>query len=476
MPRQAKLLTKARLDALRKRAEADPKFSTFTADAGQRGLYVWVRPVDTSGALGLSRRQGRLRFVCAYRPPAGGARRRIQIGDYGDLTLDQARKATAAMLADVAAGRDPVAVRDREAAENTTFKAAAAAYLADLLARAEGGAKRGRRSSHATAKGYLDRWVLPRIGAKRARDVTEDDVKAVVGAIGKKKAPTVNRVLAVTSAVFNFAERRGWVPPRHNPTRGVVRLDETGKRRKLEDHEMIALGAALREAEEAGSVPKVGKDGKPVTRKTAAGELEPVRVKVALVAVRAVKLLALTGLRRSELLGHSAKARRGALEGLRWGDVDLERGTVTLREAKTERNQIRVIGRPAIEVLEEMKPAKAGKTNPVCPGDVAGAPFVGIDKARVALYRAAGIEGADLHSLRHSFASKAAHVQSGRFAAFASALLGHGATRRTITNLYIHGDPEALRPAADAIAGAIEKLLDEKRGKVLEFPAAGVEP
>ena len=52
-----------------------------------------------------------------------------------------------------------------------------------------------------------------------------------------------------------------------------------------------------------------------------------------------------------------------------------------------------------------------------------------------------------------------AHVHSGRYAALVAPLLGHGYQKRSVTERYIHQNPEALRPAADAVAGQIAKTL-----------------
>ncbi len=66
MPRTAEKLTKRSLDALRRKAEADPRFTAYVADAGQPGLYAWAR-------------RRRVRFIFAYRPPAGGSQTRLKI-------------------------------------------------------------------------------------------------------------------------------------------------------------------------------------------------------------------------------------------------------------------------------------------------------------------------------------------------------------------------------------------------------------
>lgn len=52
-----------------------------------------------------------------------------------------------------------------------------------------------------------------------------------------------------------------------------------------------------------------------------------------------------------------------------------------------------------------------------------------------------------------------AHVAAGRFPGHVSALLGHGYQSRALTERDMTADPEGLRPAADAIAGEVARLL-----------------
>lgn len=241
-----------------------------------------------------------------------------------------------------------------------------------------------------------------------------------------------NRTLGALSAVYGWADRAEMIPVGTNPTRHVERFAETGTRRAFTTVELQALGEALREAEEAENVHPS--------------------------AILAIRLLALTGFRRAEVLGQAVKERRGKREGLRWGDIDLDAGLVHLHDTKTG-PQTRTIGAAAVELLRQAKPASIVSNRAVCPGKVKTKPFVGIDKVRRQLWQAASIEGVDLHSLRHSFASVGAHLDGGRFAGHLSALLGHGYQSRAITERYITHDPEALRPAADAIAGEVARLL-----------------
>jgi integrase len=166
------------------------------------------------------------------------------------------------------------------------------------------------------------------------------------------------------------------------------------------------------------------------------------------------------------------KDRRGGREGLRWGDINFETGVVRLEESKTGA-QLRVIGEAALGLLRAALPERAGDDDLVCPGSRPGQPFIGIDKARLRVYEAAGLAelpGVDLHSLRHTFACVGAYVQNGRFAAFVGPLLGHGYQQRSITERYVQSNPQALRSAADAIAGSIANSLGlAEPARVLAF-------
>ena len=150
------------------------------------------------------------------------------------------------------------------------------------------------------------------------------------------------------------------------------------------------------------------------------------------------------------------------MDGLRWGDVDLDAGHLSLKDSKTG-PQLRVLGKAAIDLLREAKPKGSRAEDCVCPGgEGRRKPYRAINAARRLLWRTAALpveRGCDLHSLRHSFASIGAHVRDGRYAGLVSALLGHGHQAKQITRRYITEDPELLRPAADAVAAEIAGLL-----------------
>jgi integrase len=403
------------------------------ADADQPGLRA-------------QERNGKLCFQFIYRPPSGGERRVLPIDVFGAITLDEARRAAGKLRAQVSVDRvDPREARAAEKREReATVGAAVAGYLADLEARAESGvAKRGRTSGHAAMAQLLQKHVVPALGAVPLRALTTERVRLLHKNLGATPG-VANHVLGALSAVYGWAQRKELVPTGTNPTRHVERHREEGERRALTAAELGRLGAALRELD---------------------GSADPR-------ALLGVRLLGLTGMRRAEVFGSTIRAARARGElGLRWSDVDLERGVVTLRVSKTGR-QTRAIGAAAVELLRAARPAAVDPESTVCS-------FVGVDKIRRKLWTAARIESSpgvcvDLHSLRHSFASVGAHLQHGRFVGAVSALIGHGHQARSITQRYITENPEALRPAADAIAAEMARLLGMgEPATVLAFPAGG---
>jgi integrase len=449
MPKATSKLTKRDLDKLRAKVEAEADHAALVADAGQPGLYVWAR-------------RGRVQFVFVYRSPHGGARKRLPIDWYGAITLDRAREIAQEHRGKVAGGIDPQEARDQERREAVTVADAVKGYLEDLHQRAEAGAKRGKRSGYAAAKRLLERHVLPRLGSVRARDLTSDQVKKLHRSL-KATPGEANRMLTALSAVYGWADRSEQVPAGTNPARNVERLKEDGERRAFTAEELRALGEALREAERTGKV---------TIERTIQGKPRRVAVSIHPSAVLAVRVLALTGFRRAELLGHTMKDRRNGREGLRWGDVDLDRALVALRDTKAGK-QTRVLGQAAVALLRAARPEPFAPSDCVCPGLKPGAPFIGIDKARAALWKAAGLAGVDLHSLRHTYASVGAHVQNGRYVGLVAPMLGHAYQRAAaITERYISSDVGALRVAADAVAAELARLLGlGEPAKVLTFPA-----
>ncbi len=431
----AKKLTKTVCDAAQ---HAGASNQTLYRDTELKGFGLRV----TAG--------GAKAFFVEYRD--GSRRRRMTVGNFGQLTVDEGRKLAKKHLYGAATGVDPMEQR-RRAREGEAFDDVASRYFEDLKARAEAGARRGRLSSLTFAKGVWRRHVPPAMKKRRIQDVTVDDVRRMHRKLSDTPT-TADHLRMVLHAVLEHAATEGLIDT--NPASRVKKFNAPPKnpRRALTTEELGRLGEVLRKVE-AGESIKIGDKSKTI------------HPNVAL----AIRTFALTGMRRSELLGHMTLAYRGPREGLRWGDVDLEVGSYKLEAhgggsgGKGGQPRTLPLGATAVELLSKVKPEGVDGAPVVRSPLNPTAPLVGIDKPRRWIYQAAGIDGCDLHSLRHTFESIA--FQEGP--AFAGALTGRAAVKDPVLNSYIHVDNAQLREIADRVTARIAQALDCREAKVLEF-------
>lgn len=352
---------------------------------------------------------GRKSYILQYRNRQGRSKR-LTLGPHGVLTPEEARREARLKLAEVERGADPVSEREKER------QAATVAELAGLYVE-EHLIPKSRPRSVIEFRRLLDRYILPHLGRLKVAEVTRADVEALHRGM-RKTAVTANRTLAVVSAMMVFAEREEMRPAGSNPARFVQKYPEEKRDRFLSAEEMARLGDALAEAERAGT------------------ELPG--------TILAVRLLALSGMRRTEVLT------------LKWEHVDWERSCLRLPESKTGRKVV-PLGAPALDLLSQ---APRTEGNPyVCPGERAGGHVVGIDKAWRRLCKSAGLTGVRLHDLRHSYASTGAAAGFGL--PIIGKVLGHSSS--STTQRYAHLADDPLRVAVDRISGEISANLTRRQ-------------
>ena len=191
-------LTKRTVDAAAKRAS---RYTIF--DAKLKGFGLRVFP------------SGEKSWVIEYRPGARGrktSKRRFTIGPVGALTPDEARTKAEELLARARLGGDPVAERAKER-NASTFGELAATFLSDHAK-----AKRKPR----TAAGYADilnRLVIPRLGTRKAADITRADVAKLH--LRLKDTP------AMADGMLAVIEHGLWL---RRPSRACFRWNEPGQR------------------------------------------------------------------------------------------------------------------------------------------------------------------------------------------------------------------------------------------------------
>ncbi len=157
--------------------------------------------------------------------------------------------------------------------------------------------------------------------------------------------------------------------------------------------------------------------------------------------IAAIRLLLLTGARKSEILT------------LRWEHVDFERKCLRLPQSKTGAKVI-PLGDPSLELLADL-PHQDGNPYVIC-GDKPGQHFVGLTKAWERIRRRAELDSVRLHDLRHSFASVA--VAGGDSLYLIGKVLGHKQARTTERYAHLADDP--LRAVADRTAGQIAQTMN----------------
>ncbi len=416
-------LSKRRIDALL--AAADPTADVLHFDGAMPGLALRIR-------------HGRASWCYQYR--RRGFTRRLSLGAFGPLTLDQARDLAQPLYAAVRAGADPAEERRAARERGATFADVAKLYLADLSERAETGARRGRRSSAVDFRGRLERSILPALGRVPVVDVDLAAVERMHRALSSTPA-SANRCLTIASAVLTFAERRSLRPIGSNPCRLVTRFAEKPTAERFTLAELERLGASMRAAEAEGESPS---------------------------ALLAVRLLALTGCRRSEILAHAIAARRpDSGGGLRWGDVSLAERTLHLRDAKAGERLV-PLGAAAVAVLAAARPIDVADFAPVCAGARPGAALCNIEKPLARLLERAELKPRGLHALRRTFASVGADLGLGEY--LVGALLGHA--RAGVTGRYVIPAADPLREASERVSSAIAAALGldgREPAKVLPF-------
>ena len=241
---------------------------------------------------------------------------------------DSARDQAKIILGKVAQGEDPAA--DVELSKSAmTLGEIARSFLEQHVA-----AKRKPRTEE-HYRYIIETLVLPRLKSRTAENIKRADFSQLHFEL-RETPHNANRMLAVVSSLYSYAASNGLVPERCNPIRGIEKYREQGRERYLTEEELKRLGDAIMVAETTG-IPWTIDANRP-TAKFAPNKPENQVVRIDLYAAAAIRLLLLTGCRKSEILS------------LEWKHVDLERGLLHLPDSKTGKKVV-VLSRAAIELL-----------------------------------------------------------------------------------------------------------------------------
>ena len=286
-----------------------PRDKAYTV-ADTRGLYVEVFP--TGG------------IVWRYRYRIDGRREKLTLGKYPALTLKNARIKRDEAAQAAALGKSPATQKQLAkvaAAEATTVAEFGERYFREVVGK--------DRQDLTIPRRYFDKAIVPAIGAKPVRNVTTEDVRAI---IWKKKDEgfdaAAGNIRGLLKRLFDYAMTCGLVgvnPVLALPMRHVHRA--RSRERALSPDEIRAF---LRAAIESN-----------IRRQFKIG----------------LHLILLTMVRKSELLL------------ARWEHVDLEAAEwhIPAENSKTGKPHIVFLSRQAVDQFKELQ-ALAGGSELVMPG------------------------------------------------------------------------------------------------------------
>jgi len=406
-----------------------PKLNKRNVDAALptgKDYVVWDDDLQGFGLRVFA--SGKRSYIIQYR--ALGRSRRYTIGAHGVWTPEMARQEAKAQLGRIAQGDNPAEERliDLRA---VTVKDLCKMYLADLNAGLVLG-KGGRPKAPGTVvsdTGRINRHIEPLLGTRRLKDLAKADVVRMMKDIilGKTRmsaktkklrgksivkggAGTAARTVSLFGGMLTYAGEAGLIDS--NPAHGIRKPKYAVRQRRLSEDEYRTLGQMLH----------------------AATQRYPTTVNI-------IRLIAMTGCRRSEIIN------------LLWNDVDIDHSCLRLSRSK-EGFSVRPIGLPVIEYLECEHPYADGSY--VFPGYGYDNAFGGFPKQWNDIFKGSALDGVTAHVLRHSFASLANDL--GYTEITIAALIGH--SKGTMTSKYVHTLDTTLVMAADNIAGYINGLLN----------------
>ena len=344
---------------------------------------------------------GRKIFMLQYRTNAGN-RRKPAIGRFGELTVEQARSIAQDWLADVRRGKDP-------GAEKTAVRAAPS--MKELCAKfiEDYSKPKNRQRTVESYQGYIDRHIVPNLGALKVREATRSDVSNLI-TLMKKKPVTANRVLSCLRKMFNMAEVWGFREDGTNPCRHIPKYSETGKTRLITDDEMGRLFRYL-------------------DRAAAEGLEHPFLT----LAIR---------------LQFAFAARMSEIISMKWEWVDFTNRRVVWPDSKTgqiskpiSEDVVTLLSKaPRLEGSPYVVPSVCKPTQPMC--------WTAYSRGWTRILKRAGIPHVGTHGIRHRATTEIAN--SGVPVKVGMQLTAH----KTVTRFmrYVHIEDEAVRAAAETVA------------------------
>ncbi len=278
-----------------------------------------------------------------------GIPRRLELGRFPDMTIEQARGMVGQLLSRIARGDNPFD-EGIKAREEKTVEDLFNEYI-------ERHAKKKRKTWQVMQKDFA-RTVPMTLRKRKAMQISSTAARDFHSRLTKERGPYAgNRAVQLLRAVFNKAIKYGLFEGR-NPFADVELTEEAERQRFLSEAEARKLFQVLQESD-------------PVPRDF-------------------IMLCLFTGARKANVLA------------MRFEDVDLDGWTWTIgaAETKTRSKYVIALGAKEMEIINRRRNEVAGEF--VFPGTGKTGHLVDPKKAWTTIRKKAGIEDVTIHDLRRS--------------------------------------------------------------------------
>ena len=403
------------------------------AKPGEKSVFTWDDEIKGFGLLVLP--SGVKSFVFQYRTPQGRSRR-ATIGKYSStLTAEQARAKAKQMRRAVEDDRDPLGEK-QEQREALTVAELLQLYLESARFTEKAA------STKSVDQGRINRHLVPTLGKKFVFKLTPEDVRRAFAAIRDGKTATDEKTRARGRAIVKGGE---------GTARSAIRLFRAVM--------TWAISEGLAAENPAAGV-KIGSDGHRDTILETPAEYERLfrtlekmeeELRIRSAVADAIRVIALTGARRSEIAG------------LRWQHVDMKAGRIVLPPAahKTghKTGKPRIIGLPsAAQAIIAKQPE--GDPDALVFTASKGDGVIALSKPWRDVRKEAELpEGIGLHGLRHSLASWLA--MQGAEAAEIMTALGH--RQMSTAQRYVHWAKDRHAELAERAAAHVTAALEPRK-------------
>lgn len=376
-------LTKKKIDAAAYEGDAQKGERCVLWDPELSGFGLRIYPT------------GKKSFILNYRH--NGRMRLITIGQYGAITLEQARNEAKKHHVGIIQGNDPLEERQRERAGDTV-KGLCLTYLDRYAVNKKSGSADKRR---------IDQHIIPAWGSLKVAAIKRADVAALHTKIGKVKGHyEANRTLALISTMLKLSEHWGILDEgAPNPARGVKKFPEIKRDRFLQSDELPRFFSAL--AEEPND-----------------------------------------NIRDYILISLLTGARRANVQSMRWDQISFDRAEWRIPETKNGTPQTVTLSPEVLEILHN----RNNTPSPfVFPGDGKTGHLVEPKNCWKRVLERAKLTDLRIHDLRRTLGSWQA--KTGASLSIIGKSLNHKNT--STTAIYARLDLDPVRESIDRATGAM---------------------